>query len=102
MITLTRKDIAKRLKERPEFSSFKRKEIEAFIAAFLEEVKKAVVQEGYGVIFRGFGTFKPKRVRREHRPTAQGVEKHTSEWQILSFSHSRLSRVKVDGKSASV
>jgi len=94
VITLTRKDIAKRLKERPEFSSFKRKEIEAFIAAFLEELKKAVLEEGYSVVFRGFGTFKPKQVKRSYRPTRQGVIAHPTSYQILSFNHSKLSRVR--------
>ncbi|TCK06366.1 HU family DNA-binding protein [Phorcysia thermohydrogeniphila] len=100
MITLTRRDIAKRLKERPLWKELTQEQIETMINDFLEEVKRAVLHEDYAITFRGFGRFFPRVVNKSHAPTREGKTVLNSvSYKVLGFNYSKKeSRVKLPCK----
>ena len=92
MVTLTKKDIAKRLQERERYKDKTLSELQIFITDFLEEVKKAVLEDGYSVTFRNFGKFYRKTFLRKVAPSKDGKVRKLnipSKYTVLRFSYSK-------------
>lgn len=104
MITITKRDIAKRIKERLRWRKLTQTEIEHLISDIFSEIRKAVLEENYKVLIRNFGRFEKRIINSSYAPTKEGKTiKVVSQYEIIAFKHSRTaSRKPVSGgKNAS-